>query len=283
MLESHLLRQLGGIADRSDQLRVAFPAERVRHAFEVRIDLSDDEDEAAAIIDLDRIFGDLTQEGHSWRRENLWCRSRGMILGPWAHWLAKHGSDPTKSVCDEIWRATTVLRNAGWRLDWVYFVYQAVWKSSLNLPCNVECRSFRKDGMPDGRGLKSWESFEDWQRGDLAFPPGRHFLYLSDDFRFCSVQAAQAFLSQEGGAADEAPPALATLQHDVAKLKRQSKKKTATETIRDQRNKFSRSHRPHKTWNEIYEAYRAKHPDDVKANPATMRLSFNRNSSDNRQ
>lgn len=77
--------------------------------------------------------------------------------------------------------------------------------------------------------------------------------------------------------------AIKKLKCDVAKLKRATKKKTKTERIREQRNKFSRSRRPKKTWDEIYQAYRAKYPNDVKASPDTLRLAFDRNPTDNRQ
>ncbi len=77
--------------------------------------------------------------------------------------------------------------------------------------------------------------------------------------------------------------AIEALKRDVDKLKRTTKKKTKTELIREQRNKFSRSRRPNRTWDEIYQAYRSKHPDDDTASPATLRLSFRRDPTDNRQ
>jgi hypothetical protein len=82
---------------------------------------------------------------------------------------------------------------------------------------------------------------------------------------------------------DDVQPAIDTLKRKVAELDRKVKKKTKTEMTREQRNKFSRSRRPQKTWDEIYQEYRLKYPDDDKASPDTLRQSFDRNPTDNRQ
>ena len=57
---------------------------------------------------------------------------------------------------------------------------------------------------------------------------------------------------------------------------------TKIEKRRNQRNRFSKPRRKKEmTWEEIYTEYAAKYPDDKKACPDTLRLSFERNPSDN--
>ena len=120
--------------------------------------------------------------------------------------------------------------------------------------------------------------------GMLATEPIEHNIVAVADMLETAEMSAATHAERAGTTtADDVTPAIDALKRDVAAIKQATKKKTKTELIREQRNKFSSSRRPHKTWEEIYQEYRRKYPKDAKASPATLRLAFERNPTNNRQ